>query len=127
MHIEEYPSYEFREKVKTEGWQKIFEATSAREKAFHWLHSVIWSHYWRAREHLESRKDHKTCLRKIMGKKYYPHYVLDIDHYTCHYLYAMREKITQDVLDCLKDEFHYEGQKCKFLPDYCTSYQFIQQ
>lgn len=125
MFSEEYPSYEVREKAKQEGWKKIAESVSPREKAFHFLYRIIWSHYWRAREDIENRRYHKTFLKKIRGKKYYSGYVLDIDHYTPHWMHANRERLDQNVLDLIKDEFHYEPEKCKFLPDGCTSYQFV--
>jgi hypothetical protein len=122
---EMYPSYEMRERVKDEGWKKISETACPREKACHYLNNIIWSHYWRARESLEANRKWKSLLKKVMGKKYHPGYMLDMDHYIPHYLYANRERITQKVIDAFKEEWDYKPEKSKHLPDGMTIYQDI--
>ena len=121
---QEYPTYEIREKAKREGWEKIAIAKSVREKAFYFVNYIIWSHYWRAREDIESKKKRQTILRKIRGKKYYPYYQLDIDHYTRHWLHANRKSLSEEVLGLISEEWGYEPEENKFLPEGCTQYQF---
>lgn len=119
----EYPSYETREKVKLEGWQKIANASSVREKAFYYLQHIIWSHYWRAREAIESASKPQFLLRKIRGRKYYLYYELDIDHYTNHWLHAFKDIIPMEVVNIIEEEWGYKPQENKYLPKGYSLYQ----
>lgn len=115
--------YDEREKLKSEGWKEFNEATTPSHKANIILHRIITAHYWRAKEELEHRRDCKSCLRKIRGKKYYPGYELDIDHYAENWIYAQRNR------DFMKDGVYeellksYEPIKSNYLPDDCSVYQ----
>jgi len=120
----EYPTYEEREKYKSEGWSNMAKCQSPRQKAFLYLHMIIWAHYWRAREGIEAQRNCQTLIKKIRGKKYYPSYVLDMDHYIPHWLHSMKHKIPQDVLDVLKEDWSYEPEENKHLPEGFTIYQF---
>lgn len=124
MNLEEYPTYEDREKFKKEAWEKISQASSLEEKAYYYLQGVVWAHYWRAREDIESQRNSKSLLRKIRGKKYCPGYQLDIDHYTKHWLHANKRIIHEEVLNVIKEKWGYEPEETKYLPEGCTSYQF---
>lgn len=122
--------YHDQEKLKSLAWSLIFEYKKLKNFkacAFYLLHGVITSHYWRARQFLERRKNHESLLRKIRGKKYYPFYELDIDHYTCHWLDANGDRqdlFPSEVIDHIKNDFHYVAEKCKYMPKGMTTYQF---
>ena len=80
-----YPSYRLREDFKSIGWKfysLFLNEKGYKEAARMLLHFVIWSHYWRAREDLETSKNSRTETRKIAGKMYFRGYKLEIDHYT---------------------------------------------
>ena len=124
-HKKLYPSYEMREQVKYEGWEKISETVCPREKACHYLNNVIWSHYWRAREALENNRKWKSLLKKVMGKKYHPGYMLDMDDYIPHYLYANLENSPKEMLNAIKEQWHYEPKESKYMPKGCTCYRDI--
>lgn len=121
--------YEFREAIKDLAWLLIREHLKEKNyyaAAFYLLHGVISSHYWRAREAIENHRKSKSLLRKIRGKKYYPHYELDIDHYTCHWLGAnhdRRELFPEEVVKVIAEQFYYEPEKNKYLPMGMTNYQ----
>lgn len=120
----EYPTYEDREDSKKEGWTRIHESTCPREKAGYFLNRIIWSHYWRARGEIEAQRNCKTLLKKIRGTKYYPFYELDMDHYIPNWLHANKKMVPQDVLDVIKDQWGYEPEENKYLPEGRTSYLF---
>lgn len=121
---EEYPDYLKREKIKSQGWKIIGNPNSSLfQKASAYLSLIIWAHYWRAREILESSRYHKTILKQIMGNKYYSGYILDIDHYIRHWLYSHREKVDPEILNTIEKEFHYSPQKNKYLLDGHTMYE----
>lgn len=120
------PDYHQQEEMKDISWGIIKEAIKQENwiwAAWFLLHGVIRSHYWRARGRL-GRKC-KGRLRKIRGSKYYPHYVLDIDHYTLHWLWAngdRRDLFPQQVIDNLEEMFGYKAECCKYLPKGMSMY-----
>lgn len=97
-----------------------------RACAFYLLHGIITSHYWRAREHIENSKTPKKLLKYIRGKKYYANYELDIDHYTCHWLWANGEReelFPKESIELIKKEWYYKSEKNKYLPKGMSIYQ----
>jgi hypothetical protein len=121
---EDYPDYMEREEAKREGWDIIGNKDATPyQKAHAYLYRIIWSHYWRARESMESQRRHKSNLKKVMGNSYYPGYRLDIDHYTNHWLYANGNRISNEVLKIIAEEYFYEPKKNKYLPEGMTLYQ----
>lgn len=120
---EKYPTYEEREDAKREGWHEIRNSDSVQKKAWYFLNRIIWAHYWRAREDVEQKKNKRSFLRAIRGKKYYPLYTLDIDHYTQHWLWANQESVSPEVMKAIKEIYFYEPEENKFLPKGYTQYQ----
>ena len=121
FHHEDYPSYEEREEIKQRAWKGFYNGDD-RQKVHCLLHGIIWAHYWRAREDLE---ENKKIYRKVMNEMYREYiegYQLDIDRYTNHWLYSMKEKVSESVLKILKEEWHYEPQEFKYLPKGATIY-----
>jgi hypothetical protein len=121
---EKYPTHHELEECKQEGWKRISESNCPRQKAMQYMNRIIWSDYWKARQEIETQRDCKALLKKIRGKKYYSYYVLDIDHYTLHWLHA--NKVPEDVLDVIKEQWHYEPEENKYLPEGRTSYVFTE-
>lgn len=112
--------YHERERQKTEAWQLLAaENTSLTIKAQALLR-VIDAHYWRAREHLEARP--RTEQRRIHGKRYSPGYQLEIDVYTRHWLHANADRIAPDVIETVREQWHYEPEQSPFLAKGQTSY-----
>lgn len=122
--MEIYPTYQEREDAKRVGWKKIEETQDAVIKAYVFMHYIVWSHYWRAREAIESSPKPKSFLRKIRGSKYYKHYTLDIDHYTKHWMWANSKLLSEDVLLAIEDRFGYEPEENKLLPEGHTNYLY---
>jgi hypothetical protein len=121
--MEEIPTYEEREKIKKAGWDLVKGDNSIYMKSVGMLR-VCESHYWRVREQLDGAPLERKYTRMAVGKKYSPGYVLDIDHYTPHWLHAMRESIPADIMEYLKETWGYSPSKCKYLPDGHTIYVF---
>lgn len=115
--------YEEREEMKAEGWRAFGEAKTPHGKATGILR-VIDAHYWRQREALEDDRLRRSHLKKVLPKKYYPGYTLDIDHYTPHWMHSMRDKIPEDVMKVLEDQWGYKPTPCPYLPDGHTIYVF---
>ena len=112
--------YHEREQQKTEAWLLLCSADASLTIKAQALLNVIEAHYWRAREHLEARP--KTEQRRIHGKRYGPGYQLDIDVYTRHWLHANGDRITPEVIDAVREQWHYEPEPCRFLAKGQTSY-----
>ncbi len=127
--LENFPTYEEREVAKKVGWNKLTEYESKGDyqaAAYPLLHYIIAADYWRAREALEAMKDYKKNIKKIMGKKYFTGYLLDIDHYTNHWLAAnghRKELFAKETVQALQDEFGYEPEANKYLPKGMSIYQ----
>jgi hypothetical protein len=112
--------YQEREQQKAEAWRLLeAEETSMTIKAQALLR-VIDAHYWRAREHLEARP--RSEQRRIHGKRYSPGYQLDIDVYTRHWLHANGDRIPSGVVECVREQWHYEPEPSRFLAKGQTSY-----
>jgi len=112
--------YNEREQQKTEAWKLLrSEETSLVIKAQALLR-VIDAHYWRARERLEEQP--KSVQRRIHGKRYLPGYELDIDVYTRHWLHANRHIIAPDVVECVREQWHYDPEPSRFLAKGQTIY-----
>jgi hypothetical protein len=116
-------SYEEREKMKQEGWDFFTKAKTAHGKT-HGLLRVVTAHYWRQREVFEEDRYAKKHLRMVLPKKYYPGYILENDHYTPHWIHSMRDKIPDDVMKVLEDQWGYKPTKSAYLPDGHTIYVF---
>lgn len=120
----EYPTYEEREKAKQKCDEILYDQNSTiHGKASAVVNLKIQSHYWRAREELESMKNHKKFLKKIRGKDYFSGYILDIDHYIPHWLFSMGESLAPEILECIKKQYHYQPKECKYLPKVSTVYR----
>lgn len=115
--------YEEREKMKEEGWDHFNKATTPQGKASGILR-VCEAHYWRQREVFEDDPKVKIHTRTVVPKKYSPGYILDIDHYTPHWMFSMRDKIPDDVMKALEDNWGYKPTKSKYLPDKHSLYVF---
>lgn len=113
--------YKQRENIKKIGWEAYHRDTTPDEKAYGLL-MVIDSHYWRAREFLESNPKKKSFLKKLLPKKYSPGYELDIDHYTPHWMFSMKKFISQHVLDVLESKYGYKMEGSPYLPEGMTVY-----
>ena len=122
-----YPTYEQREEVKKRGWDFYHNCTDVHQKSWCLLETIIWAHYWRAREALETARNTKTLLRKIRGKNYYQYYELDIDHYTNHWLHANRNLCSDEVLHEIEEQTKYTPEENKYLPIGHTNYVFHQE
>jgi len=118
---EEYPSYAKREEIKNRAW-KGFHSGDDRVKVHCLLHGIIWVHYWRAREFLEDNPKLSKKLSKEVYKDNTFNYSLDIDKYTNHWLYSMKEKVPDSTLDLLKKEWGYKPKESKYLPKGHTCY-----
>ena len=117
--------YTEREELKKEG-REIYNNKDypLKVRASVLLHFIIASHYWRAREAIENRRDYKKCLKRLRGKEYCPYYTLDIDHYIPHWLGANGDDCDKEVIDVVKKDWHYSPKKTHFLPKGHTSYIF---
>lgn len=124
------PDHSTREEMKDFAWRQVRKQSNLNKfssAANYLLHYIIAAHYWRAREHIEESKNSKSLLRKIRGKKYYPGYTLDIDHYTRHWLWAnhdRRDLFPIEVIESMKSDFFYEPEENKHLPNGMSCYQF---
>ncbi len=118
--------YKEREELKRKGWDDFSKAETPSGKCQVLMHTIIKSHYWRAREALENRKDCKACLKKIRGSKYYPGYELDIDHYTEHWLFANQdhECMMNGVKEAAEEDW-YTPKESKYMTKGCSSYSFL--
>lgn len=116
-------NYEEREKIKQEGWKIFHEGTTPNAKACG-LMRVIDSHYWRQRENLEFDSCRKGHTKLAVGKKYTPGYVLDIDHYTPHWLYSMRHMVPKEVMEYIEENWGYVPTECEYLLEGNTIYTF---
>jgi hypothetical protein len=112
--------YHEREKNKAEAWKLLGSADTSLTIKAQALLRVIEAHYWRAREHLEARP--KAEQRRIHGRRYCPFYQLDIDVYTRHWLHANGDRIAPEVIETLRDQWHYEPEASRFLARGQTSY-----
>jgi len=110
---EDYPTYEEREARKN---TDLYAMTTVHGKARYLLNGKIWAHYWRARIELEEASHTQSLLRKLRGRQYYPHYQLDIDHYTNYWLAANGDREEPEVIKYIADTFGYKAQPNKFLP-----------
>lgn len=115
--------YKECEDLKNEAWKAFYETTSIPKKSSILMHGIIQAHYWRARESLEERKDCKKCLQKIFKNKYCPGYEMDIDHYTEHWLFSMKNApfMTPELYEICSE--WYEPKESIYLPPGCTIYQ----
>lgn len=125
---EYYPSYEERERQKDEGWRLLAsEELSFFEKAHVVLHTIIWAHYWRARIAIENCKDREERLKTIRGEQYYPCYILDIEHYTNHWLVANGKRLLHpEIIKAISERFYLKPETSEYLPEGMTMYQFKQ-
>lgn len=122
-------NYEEREKLKREFHEEFHRATDLDEKYWLLLHKLCQAHYWRAREHLEDRKDYRKCISKIMGFKCYEGYKLEIDRYSEHWLAAMSAHpfFTKELVAYAKSDsnpWRYDFKPSPYLPPGFTSYVF---
>lgn len=128
-HKNSHWDYRMQEDVKDLAWRLVREYIDLkqyRHAAFYLLHGVITPHYWRARQALENSSKCKTYLKKIRGKKYYPLYELDIDHYTCHWLAANEDRpdlYPKEVIQAIDEHFSYRPEKNKYLPEGMSVYR----
>jgi len=117
----DYPSYADRETLKHEAWTMFGRAETPFGKCSAIL-IVIEMHYWRAREGLEAAT--KAIQRKIHGKRYSPHYELNIDVYTRHWLAANGDRICgPELLAEIEDSFGYTKERSKFMTDGSSDYR----
>lgn len=112
--------YHEREQQKTEAWRLLADKETSLTIKAQALLRIIDAHYWRAREHLESMP--RSVQRRIHGKRYLPCYQLDIDVYTRHWLHANGDRISPEVIECVRNELGYEPEPSKFLAKGKTSY-----
>lgn len=119
---EKYCDYHKREQLKHVGWREIGSTDDVKKKAWYFLHHIILAHYWRARESIENRRDRIYVLRAIRGKKYYRHYILDIDHYTCHWLWANEKRVTPEVMKAIEECWGYTPEQNKYMDKGQTIY-----
>ncbi len=123
---EYYPNYEERERQKDEGWKLLAsEDLNFFEKAHVVLHTVIWAHYWRARIAIENCRDREERLKAIRGDQYYHCYILDIEHYSSHWLASNGKRLLHsEIIKAISDEFYLEPDENEYLPAGMTLYQF---
>lgn len=112
--------YHERERQKAEAWPIVRDVEAPLPRRAWALLQVIDAHYQRAFEGLESLP--KVQQRQIHGKRYTPGYQLDIDVYTRHWLYANGDAVSPEVVDAVREIYHYEPEQSKFLPKGQTSY-----
>lgn len=122
--IPDYPSYEERELLKKKFHKEYFSTDNLNKKAGLLLNGLILSHYWRARMTIEDSPRPKLKLRKIRGKKYYANYVLDIDHYTNHWLWANGLGQYKEVLEKIEEIYGYKPEENKYMPEGHSYYIF---
>lgn len=123
---EYYPSYSEREEQKDKGWGLLSSIDlSYLQKAHAVLHTVIWAHYWRARIDIENSKQRENYLEMIRGENFYPGYILDIEHYTSHWLASNGLRLLcPEIVKAIKDDFYLEPKESEYLPQGMTMYQF---
>ena len=124
MENEKYPSYREMEDAK-----KLFYESkgvdSLEKQANLAINGLIWAHYWRAREFLEKSRATNKKLKLIRGKKYYKYYVLDIDHYTNHWLAANGERLLgKELMKTIEQIYGYKPEQNKYMAEGCSSYIF---
>ena len=125
----EYGETERVELIKEKSWDffnRALKINRSRYAAFFLLHGIITCHYWMARRTIESMKTERAILRKIRGKKYEDGYILDIDHYTRHWLWANGDRsdlFPKEVIDIIREEYYYEPEENKYLPKNASIYQ----
>jgi hypothetical protein len=124
---EYYPSYIEREDQKDKGWKTLLsENLSLSQKAHVVLNTIIWAHYWRARIAIENSKDRDKYLEMIRDERFYPGYILDIEHYTSHWLASNGERLlTPEIMKTISDEFYLKQEENRYLPKGMTMYQFF--
>ena len=113
-------NYHEREQQKTEAWRMLADESVSLTLKAQALLRVIEAHYWRAREQLEANP--RSVQRRIHGKRYSPGYQLDIDAYTRHWLHANGHRIAPDVIETVREQWHYEPEPSRFLAKDQTSY-----
>lgn len=113
-------SYREREQQKTEAWRVLADESASLTLKADALLRVIDAHYWRAREQLEAKP--RSVQKRIHGKRYSPGYKLDIDVYTQHWLHANGHRISPDVIETVREQWHYEPEQSRFLAKDQTSY-----
>jgi len=122
---EEYPSYKLREAFKRMGWKfySLFLGQKGyRQAAQMLMHYVIWSHYWRAREDLETSKKTALRTRRVVGKNYCKRSQLGIDQYTENWLYSMSDSIDPLVTKSFDEDYGYKPKCNKYLEKGYTCY-----
>lgn len=117
----EYPSYQEREEIKHRA-RIGYSKGNDRQKVHCLLNGIIWSHYWRAREHLEANKPFQSRVLKTVFQYYVKGMQLDIDKYTENWLFSMKDKVSDAVLKQLKSQYDYEPKENKYLPKGHTCY-----
>ena len=105
--------YYEREQQKSEAWKLLAAKDTSLTIKAQALLRVIEAHYWRALEHLDALP--RAAQRRIHGKRYSPGYQLDIDVYTRHWLHANGDRIAPEVVECVRELWHYEPEQSRFL------------
>jgi hypothetical protein len=114
-------TYQQRETLKSEGWAIVAAVGLHIHFRANALLAVIEAHYWRADEVLQTQP--LAFRRRVHGRRYSPGYELDIDVYTKHWLWANGAKVKeQDVVKFVQDEFGYQPERSRFLPEGRTIY-----
>jgi hypothetical protein len=116
--------YHEREKTKQEGWAILSSDMSMRTRSIGLL-AVIYSHYWRAKDALESTK--WSFQKKVHGKYcglWAPKgYQLDFDTYACHWMWSNAERVKeQDVVSYFIDLWGYQPKQSKYMGKWFTCY-----
>jgi hypothetical protein len=114
-------NYRDREKLKSVGW-KLYNPKNDTYTRMDGIRFICDAHYWRAVEALDCPKK-RSKLKKIRGKKYYPGYELDIDHYTPNWLASVRHLFDPEAVELFKKTYYYQEEPNKYLPKGCTIYQ----
>jgi hypothetical protein len=116
-------NYHDREEFKSMGWERYRAGGTPGSRAGGVL-MIIDAHYHGQVEVLECDPKRRSHTKMAVGRKYYPGYELDIDHYTRHWLHSMGHLIDGDVLFFLQEFMGYYAEKSKYLEKGHTVYHF---
>jgi hypothetical protein len=120
--MEIYPTYKEREETKRIGWEKIEKTADPKMQAYIFIHYIVLSHYWRAREAIDASHHPKQFLRSILGKKYYKFCQLQINDYASHWLWANSKLVPPETILAIEEIFGYKPEENKLLPESHTNY-----
>ena len=111
-----------QEEAKKEAWAVLRDKDATTDKkTWYALHKLIAAHYWREKNALE--KSNAKFRRRVHGVRYSPHYELDIDVYTRHWMWANADRcLPPEVIAMITDFWGYRQEEHKMMPKGLSMY-----